>query len=179
MLTARGIEVTAIDLDAELIEVSKRFGIKVYFGDGRRIDILRAAGIDHAGLLVFAADGAWDPESTLAPVRSQWPDLPILARAYDRNHWLALKRAGVANVVRETFDSGVHLGRDALEAFGTPPGVIDAIEEEYRRRDSERLDLQLCSGDADAGSDRLIRGRLSFDSGALGEIPFDEAETAA
>ncbi|MEY2883145.1 MAG: hypothetical protein RL490_869, partial [Pseudomonadota bacterium] len=67
MLAARGTMVTSIDLDAEIIEVSKKFGITVYFGDGKRMDILRAAGIDHASLLVFAIDGAWDPVATLAP----------------------------------------------------------------------------------------------------------------
>ncbi|PZN94719.1 MAG: sodium:proton exchanger [Alphaproteobacteria bacterium] len=175
MLRARGIEVTAIDLDSELIEVSQRFGAKVYFGDGRRIDILRAAGIDQAGLLVFAIDGDWDPEVTLGPIRGQWPELPIIARAFDRTHLLALRRAGVETVVRETFDSGVHLGREALAVLGTPVGVIDAIEAEFRRRDSERLDLQLCSDDATAGSDRLIRSRLNFDPVALGEIPMEEA----
>ncbi|WP_426167988.1 monovalent cation:proton antiporter-2 (CPA2) family protein [Sandarakinorhabdus sp. DWP1-3-1] len=175
MLRARGIEVTAIDLDSELIEVSQRFGAKVYFGDGRRIDILRASGIDQAGLLVFAIDGAWDPEVTLGPIRNQWPELPILARAYDRTHLLALRRAGVETVVRETFDSGVHMGREALATLGTPIGVIDAIEAEFRRRDAERLDLQLCSDDATAGSDRVIRSRLNFDPVALGEIPMEEA----
>ncbi len=174
MLTARGVSVTAIDLDAEIIEVSQRFGIKVYFGDGRRTEILRAAGIEQAGLLVFAIDERWDPVATLAPIRAQWPDLSILARAYDRTHWLALRRAGVETVVRETFDSGVHMGRAALEVLGTPETVIDAIEDEYRRRDLERLDLQLCSGDAMSGGDRLIRGRLSFDESTLGEIPFDD-----
>ncbi len=174
MLRARGIEVTAIDLDAELIDVASRFGNKVYFGDGRRIDILRASGIDQAGMLVFAIDGAWDPEVTLAPIRSTWPDLPILARAFDRTHWLRLRRAGVETVVRETFDSGVHMGREALAAFGTPPDIVDAIEAEFRRRDSERLDLQLCSDDIAAGADRMIRGRLSFDPAALGEIPMED-----
>lgn len=179
MLTARGIEITAIDLDAELIEVSQRFGAKVYFGDGRRIDILRAAGIEQAGLLVYAIDGAWDPVSTLAPIRSTWPDLLIIARAFDRTHWLALKRAGIETVVREAFDGAVHMGREALEVFGTPPDIIDAIEDEFRRRDSERLDLQLCSGDAMSGASLLIGARISFDPASLGEIPFeDEQETA-
>jgi monovalent cation:proton antiporter-2 (CPA2) family protein len=180
MLRGRGIEVTAIDLDAELIEVSKRFGNTVYYGDGRRLDVLKAAGIDRAGLLVFAIDGAWDPEATLAPIRAQWPDLKILARAFDRSHWITLKRAGVETVVRETFESGVVMGREALAAFGTPDTLIAAIEDEYRRRDLERLDLQLCSDDITAGSEKLIRGRLTFDPTALGEIPFDEdAESPA
>ncbi len=184
MLAARGVQVTSIDLDAEIIDVSQRFGIKVYFGDGRRMDILRAAGIERAGLLIFGIDGAWDPVSTLGPIRHEWPDLPILARAYDRTHLLALRRAGVETVVRETFESGVQMGREALETMGTPPSIIDAIETEFRRRDGERLDLQLCSDDITSGADQLIRGPLRFDPDALGEIPFagdyaDDPEAAA
>ena len=176
MLAARGVMVTTIDLDAELIDISKRFGIKVYFGDGRRMDILRAAGIDHAGLLIFAIDGAWDVAATLEPIQTEWPDLPILARAYDRTHLLQLRRAGVETVVRETFESGVEMGRQALAALNTPDTIIDAIEDEFRRRDDERLVLQLCSDDPTTGADQLIRGPLSFDPTALGEIPMaDEA----
>lgn len=171
MLAARGTQVTTIDTDAEIITVSQRFGVKVYFGDGRRLDILRAAGIDQAGLLVFAIDGSWDPQATLGPIRQQWPELPILARAYDRMHLLALRRAGVETVVRETFDGGVAMGREALQALGTPVTMIDAIEAEFRRRDAERLDLQLCSDDLTTGADRLIRGAISFDPVSLGEIP--------
>jgi voltage-gated potassium channel Kch len=171
MLAARGTEVTTIDTDAEIITVSQKFGVKVYYGDGRRMDILRAAGIEQAGLLVFAIDGSWDPVATLGPIRQQWPDLPILARAFDRMHLLALRRAGVETVVRETFDSGVAMGREALQAMGTPVTMIDAIEAEFRRRDAERLDLQLCSDDVTTGADRLIRGAISFDPVALGEIP--------
>jgi monovalent cation:proton antiporter-2 (CPA2) family protein len=178
MLSARGTSVTSIDLDAEIIEVSRKFGIKVYFGDGRRMDILRAAGIDQASILVFAIDGVWDPVVTLAPIRQEWPELPILARAFDRMHMLALRRAGVETVVRETFDSGVAMGRGALQALGTPATIVDAIEAEFRRRDAERFDLQLCSDEITTGSDRLIRGPIDFDPIALGEIPLGDEETA-
>ncbi|GGE17437.1 potassium transporter [Polymorphobacter glacialis] len=174
MLRGRGIEVLAIDLDSELIEVSRSLDIAVYYGDGRRIEILRAAGIERADLLVIAIEGAWDPAATLAPIRGQWPDLPIMARAFDRTHWVTLRRSGVETVVRETFDSAIHMGREALGVFGTSDSMIDAIEAEYRRRDGDRLDLQLVSGDFRAGADQLIRGRLSFDPAALGEIPFDD-----
>ncbi|WP_439534184.1 monovalent cation:proton antiporter-2 (CPA2) family protein [Polymorphobacter sp.] len=161
MLRARGVEVTGIDWAPALIEVAGSFGNKVYYGDGRRIDILRAAGIDQAGLLVYAVDGSWDPEM-LAPVRAAFPDLPILARAHDRLHWLSLRRSGIEVAVRETFESGIVLGRSALAMLGTAETVIDAIEVEYRRRDLERLNLQLCSGDDHSGSDRLIRARIDL-----------------
>jgi monovalent cation:proton antiporter-2 (CPA2) family protein len=166
MLRARGVEVTAIDFDPEQIEVAKRFGNKVYFGDGRRVDILRAAGIEDAGLLIYAVDGAWDPMATLGPVWAAWPDLPVLARAHDRMHWLSLTRSGVERAVRETFESGVMLGREALAELGTNETMIDAIEDEYRRLDAERLDLQLCSGDDLSGVDRLIRGPIALAGGA-------------
>jgi len=163
MLRARGIEVTGIDLNPALIRTAESFGSKVYFGDGRRIDILRAAGIEQTGLLVFAANGPWDPELTLAPLRSAFPDLPILARAHDRLHWIKLRRAGVEIAVRETFDSGVTLGRSALAMLGTTETMIDTIEAEYRRRDTERLDLQLCSNDPYTGLDRMIKGPIDLD----------------
>jgi voltage-gated potassium channel Kch len=92
-------------------------------------------------------------------------------------HLLALRRAGVETVVRETFASGVAMGREALQALGTPVTMIDAIEAEFRRRDAERLDLQLCSDDVTTGADRLIRGAISFDPVALGEIPGVEETT--
>jgi CPA2 family monovalent cation:H+ antiporter-2/glutathione-regulated potassium-efflux system protein KefB len=94
MLAARGVQVTTIDLDAELIDRSQRFGVKVYWGDGRRMDILRAAGIQQAGLLIYAIDGPWDPVATLGPIRAERPELPILARAFDRMHLLALRCCG-------------------------------------------------------------------------------------
>jgi monovalent cation:proton antiporter-2 (CPA2) family protein len=171
MLRARGVEVTGIDWAPELIETAESFGTKVYFGDGRRIDILRAAGIEKVGLLVYAVDGAWDP-AELAPVRAAFPDLPILARARDRFHWLSLRRAGIEVAVRETFESGVVLGRSALAMLGTTETIIDAIELEYRHRDLERLDLQLCSGDPHSGSDRLIRDRIELTA----PTPVDEPQ---
>lgn len=176
MLRARGVEVTAIDFDPEQIEVARRFGNKVYFGDGRRVDILRAAGVEEASLLVYAVDGPWDPVATLGPVWAVWPDLPVLARAHDRMHWLSLKRSGVERAVRETFESGVMLGREALAELGTAAGMIDAIEAEYRRRDAERLDLQLCSGDDLSGVDKLIRGPIALD--AAGAMDAEETTDA-
>ncbi|MEY4849216.1 MAG: hypothetical protein RLZZ331_220 [Pseudomonadota bacterium] len=175
MLRARGQAITAIDLDAELIDITARFGNTVFWGDGTRLDILRTAGIETASALVFAIDGRWDPKAVLEPIQTEWPDLPIIARAFDRAHNIALRQAGVEQVVRETLDGAVAMGREVLTALGTPETMIDAIEAEYRRRDLERLDLQLCSGDIMSGADTIIRGALDLDEApdpaSLGEIP--------
>lgn len=175
MLRARGVGITAIDLDAELIDITARFGNTVFWGDGTRLDILRNAGIHSASALVFAIDGQWDPATVIAPIRAEWPDLPIIARAYDRTHAIALRRAGLDQVIRETLESAVLIGRDVLATLGTPATLIDAIEAEYRRRDLERLDLQVISGDMMTGADTIIRSALDLNSApdpaALGEIP--------
>ena len=182
MLLARGVEVIAIDNDPELIDVSRLFGNRVYFGDGRRLDILRAAGADSADALVFALDGKWNPAETIAPIRAAFPDLKIVARAYDRTHLLDIMRAGITSAKREMFDSSIALGREALAVLGTPPATIAEIEEEFRRRDAERLQLQLASGDQLSGAERLFRPGVAFVPDALGEIPFagmaEDAEPA-
>ena len=175
MLRARGVAITAIDLDAELIDVTARFGSTVFWGDGTRLDILRSAGIDRASALVFANDGDWDAKTVLPPIRAEWPDLPIIARAFDRTHAIKLRQAGVEQVVRETMDGAVAMGREVLATLGTPDTIVAAIEAEYRRRDLERLDLQLCSGDMMTGAENIIRGAIDLDEGpdpaSLGEIP--------
>jgi hypothetical protein len=69
-------------------------------------------------LLRFAIDGAWDPKQVLAPIRAEWPDLPVIARAFDRVHTIALRQAGVEHVTRETLESAVIMGRDVLDLAG-------------------------------------------------------------
>ena len=172
MLLARGVEVVAIDNDPELIDVSRLFGNRVYYGDGRRVDILRAAGAEGAQAIVMALDGKWDPAETLGPIRDAFPQAKLVARAYDRIHLLDLLRAEVDGATREMFDGSVALGRRTLELLDTPPETIAAIEAEFRRRDAERLELQLCSGEQLAGAERLFRPGVAFIPDAMGEIPF-------
>ena len=171
MLRGRGVDVTLIDQKPAQIELTGRFGIKGYYGDGRRVDVLRAAGAAQADLIVFAADGAGPGRDSIESVRTAFPQAQILARAFDRRHWIELKQADVEVVVREVFESAVLMGRKALKALGTDAPTIDAIEEEYRRLDAERLSVQLASGDLMAGRDLVYPPRVSIND-AVGEIPF-------
>ncbi len=179
MLAARGISVTLIDTKPAQIEATGRFGVKVYYGDGARIDVLRAAGAETARMIIYAADGQWLNRASIAPVRAAFPHLKLLARAFDRRHWLELKQADIETVVREVFDSAVVLGRVALSDLGTPDPVIDAIEAEFRRRDAERLSAQLTSGDPMAGRESFFRPDSPMDISGLGEIPFVDGPDAA
>lgn len=175
MLRGRGIEVTLIDLKPAQIELTGRFGIKVYYGDGRRVDVLRAAGAGRADLILFAVDGAWLGRETIEAVRGAFPQAQILARAFDRRHWIELKKADVEVVVREVFESAVHMGRQALKAMGTDEPTIDSIEAEYRRTDAERLAIQLASGDLMAGRDLVYPPHVTIND-AVGEIPFGDPD---
>ena len=173
MLMARGIEVTLIDTKPSQIKTSAPFGIQIYYGDGRRVDVLRSAGAERANLIVYAVDGEWLDGDVLEPVRRAFPQAKLLARAFDRRHWIRLRKADVDVVVRELFDSAVRMGREALLALGTPDASVAEIEAEYRRRDEERLALQLCSGEITTGKELMfLPDRAMTPSDALGEIPF-------
>ena len=107
-----------IDHDIQTIQLMRKFGFKGFFGDPTRPDLLRAAGLNEARILVVALD---DPASTtklVAYARKHQPDLHIIARAHDRNHVYSLYAAGANDIVREMFDSSLRAGRYVLENLG-------------------------------------------------------------
>lgn len=178
LLHARGLDVVLIDSKPDQIEQSKMFGWKVYYGDGFRPDVLRAAGAQDAKLLVVTTGGAWEPRR-LDAVRSAFPHLKVLVRAHDRLHYMQLKAADIDLAVRELFYSALEVGRMALAELGTPEETIEEIAEEYVRRDKERLELQVASGDIMAGRDTIFRPGHGWKpesaDTSLGEIPPAEA----
>lgn len=113
-----GYKTVVIDHDIKTIELMRKFGFKGFFGDPTRPDLLRAAGLADARILVVALD---DPAATTKLVkyaRKQHPDLHIIARAADRNHVYHLYAAGADDIVREMFDSSLRAGRYVLENIG-------------------------------------------------------------
>ncbi|RVU14573.1 monovalent cation:proton antiporter-2 (CPA2) family protein [Methylobacterium oryzihabitans] len=155
-LLSRGCSVSIIDTNAENIRLAESFGFKVYYGDGTRLDILRAAGAGTArAILVCVDDGA--TATRIAEIaRSEFPLVPVLARARDREHAIALIEAGVAYQIRETVESALALGERALVTIGDDPDAAGEVMEEVRRRDAERLALETVGG-IYAGRE-LIRG---------------------
>ena len=154
LLLARGIDVTTIDNDVEMIESAAGFGFKVYYGDGRRIDVLRAAGAESAQLIAICTDGR-DTTSRIAElVGESFPEALIGVRSFDRAHSLDLLSRNIDFEVRETFDSAIAFGRSALEALGVSHHDAVEIENDVRARDLERLQLQQ-TGDIGAGVDKL------------------------
>jgi len=156
MLIAQGIAVTLIDTDIEMIDIAGQFGAKVYYGDGTRLDLLRQAGAAEAELILFCTDGDQIGAELVEAVHDAFPKAAIFVRAYDRRALLKLKDAPVTGVVREVLDSAVRMARQAMEAVGIEGEEIDRTEDMYRKRDRERLKIQLAAGDLRAAREDVI-----------------------
>jgi len=139
LLKAKGIGTTVLDLDSERVELLRRLGLKVYYGDATREDMLEKAGADHARLIVLALDS---PERTLAlvhSVKSRYPHLEILARAFDWPDAHDLQEAGVEHVYRQSLDASLRMGADALRLLGLRAYHAERATLTFLRHDEESL----------------------------------------
>ncbi|WP_426113487.1 glutathione-regulated potassium-efflux system protein KefC [Massilia sp. PWRC2] len=118
LLRANQVPLTVLDHDPDQIELLRKFGMKVFYGDATRIDLLTAAGAGHARALVVAIDGIEDSLALVDAVRQHFPDLTIMARARNVTHLYDLMDRGVTIVERETFESALQLGRSVLRHLG-------------------------------------------------------------
>jgi glutathione-regulated potassium-efflux system ancillary protein KefC len=115
-LNANGVRLTVLDHDPDQIEVLRRFGFKVFYGDATRPDLLRAAGAAKARAIVVAIDDIEDSLELVETVRRDWPELQIFARARNVTHLYQLMDRGVTMIERETFESSLQMGRAVLTA---------------------------------------------------------------
>ncbi|MFE1602590.1 monovalent cation:proton antiporter-2 (CPA2) family protein [Methylobacterium sp. ID0610] len=142
VLLAQGISVTVIDKDVEQIRNASRFGFRVYYGDGTRLDVLRASGAGRAELICICID---DPEETLKIidlVHAEFPSARTYVRTFDRVQAIEAMNRDVDYVIRETVESALTFGRATLEALGVPPAEAAGIADDVRKRDVARLVLQ-------------------------------------
>lgn len=139
MLSAAGYKPTVIDFSSKQIDNMKKFGVRTYFGDATRPDLLAAAGIAEAKLLVVAID---DKEQITELVRyalQNYPNLHVQARAIDRDHVYHLYAAGCRDIIRETYDSSLRMGRSAFEALGLSREQADAMTEAFQEFDRDAM----------------------------------------
>ena len=118
LLLANGARAVVLDHDPDQIELLRKFGTKVFYGDATRLDLLHAAGAKKATLLVNAIDDMEDSLKLTDIAREHFPNLKIVARARNVTHYVELRQRGVEIVERETFESALMAGRHALEALG-------------------------------------------------------------
>ncbi|MEW7006952.1 MULTISPECIES: monovalent cation:proton antiporter-2 (CPA2) family protein [unclassified Lentilitoribacter] len=150
-----GTDVTILDQSAERIRNARKFGFRIYFGDGRRRDVLKAAGIERAKIVAVCTNERDTTDKIVELIRSEYPNVKLFVRSYDRAHTLALRATGVEYEIRETFESGIEFGRKTLEHLGMTEQLSSEISDEVRHRDEERLALQEVDGVA-AGGDRIL-----------------------
>jgi glutathione-regulated potassium-efflux system protein KefB len=147
VLLAGHADVTVIDNDVQRIRNAARFGFKVYYGDGARLDVLRAAGAGHARVIAICVDKAEEATRIAALCKAEFPMAEIHARAYDRIHALELVRIGVDSFTRETFDAALSFGRDVLTTLSGDGEAATDIAADVRQRDFDRLAIQQAGGD--------------------------------
>lgn len=139
ILLSSGIKTVVLDHQSTLVEGMRKFGVKTFFGDASRPDLLHSAGLSNAKLLIIAID---DHERAIEMVkfaRRERPDIHIIARAYDRHHVYELYSAGANDIVRETFDSAVRAGKYSLLAMGNTEKASDKTVDVYVDHDRESL----------------------------------------
>jgi monovalent cation:proton antiporter-2 (CPA2) family protein len=145
-LIAERLDVTVIDNDAEMVSAAARFGFKIYYGDGTRLDVLRAAHVDKARLIAVCVDQGPTAEHIVDIVKANFSLAKLFVRSYDRTTTLALRARDVDYEIRETYESAIAFGRATLEEIGVDQESINTAIEDVRTRDRDRLALQQAGG---------------------------------
>jgi monovalent cation:proton antiporter-2 (CPA2) family protein len=142
ILHTQGIAFTAVDYDFQRIRVVRRFGNRIYYGDLTRLWILRAAGAEHAEVLVLAMDDVDASVAVVELVRKHFPHLRIYARARDRDHAFRLIELGVDRVVRETFAASLEIAVHAMQGLGISAATSHEIVHQFEEHDDALLHHQ-------------------------------------
>lgn len=145
-LLLRGVDVSIIDNDVEMIQAAGNFGFKVYYGDGARLDILHAAGAGRSRAVLICVDKGDVAVQIAEHMKAEFPFTPVFARSFDRGSSLKLVELGVEYQLRETFESALLFGRTTLEHLGVDPEEAAETIEDVRERDLARFEAQLAGG---------------------------------
>jgi monovalent cation:proton antiporter-2 (CPA2) family protein len=163
LLQANGFKSVVLEHDTEQIDALRRFGIKLFYGDASRIDLLEAAGAREAEVLILAVDDRDKANEIAAAVQKNFPNLRIFARVFDRVHAYEMINAGVKDFYREVFDASVQMGEDALVALGKHPYEAHRAALLFKAHDEDLL-LQAAAlqGDTAALVDIARKGRAEI-----------------
>ncbi|MBT3013545.1 MAG: monovalent cation:proton antiporter-2 (CPA2) family protein [Candidatus Thiodiazotropha sp. (ex Lucina aurantia)] len=140
LLVASEVPTVVLDHEAATIDMLSKFGVKSYYGDASRPELLHAAGIESASVIVIAIDDRERTVEMVEHVHRHYPQIKILARAFDVNHLYLLNKAGVDIAVREMFDGSLELGKAALNAVGLHPFKVEKMSQAFRKHDEAGLD---------------------------------------
>ncbi|HEY0954428.1 MAG TPA: glutathione-regulated potassium-efflux system protein KefC [Roseateles sp.] len=180
MLRANGLEATLLDQDAEAIEGLRRFGWTVHYGDATRLDMLKTAGAATARILVIAVDDIGQSVEIAELAREHFPQLTVVARARNVQHYYQLREAGVQHIERETFDAALMSARSVLELTGMEPYAARRQAMRFRRHNIEVLEQMVpLQGDEGALIAAAKLGRQQFEQQMAAERDAEEAHRRA
>lgn len=145
-LLAAGCEMTIIENDPDRIRSASEFGFRIYFGDGTRADVLRAAGIEQTSMVAVLTAKPDVTDKIVDLIRREWPEKRLYVRTYDRTHTLEMMERGVDYQLRETFESALVFGGKMLEGLGFSHDEATDIVDDIRHLDYERLLVQRSEG---------------------------------
>lgn len=160
VMLSQNIDATVIDNNVERVRDAARFGLKIYYGDGTRLDVLRAAGAEKAEMICVCTDDPDTTEKIAEIIHENFPNVRSFVRAYDRVHAVKLLKIGVDYQLRETFESAVVFGRSALEELGIDAEVAANTAQDVRKRDIARLFLQKEIG-AMGGAELVVGAKIA------------------
>ncbi|MDH2435296.1 monovalent cation:proton antiporter-2 (CPA2) family protein [Pokkaliibacter sp. MBI-7] len=141
LLTANGISTVVLDHEASQVDNMRALGIKSYFGDATRSDLLHTAGIENTRLFVIAIDNKDEAVSLVRYVKANYPQVKVLARAFDRVHMYQLRLAGADFIRVETYLSALELGGQALVDLGFHPFDVENKKGSFRKIDAAASDV--------------------------------------
>jgi monovalent cation:proton antiporter-2 (CPA2) family protein len=186
VLQSNGFRVTVLDNDADWVDTLRKLGVKSFYGDASREDLLRTAGAKRAKLFICAVEDPAKSLQIVALVQRHFPHLKILARAFDRPHAYALIRLGIEHVYRETLGSGLDLSIDALCALGMPAAQAERVACLFKKHDEAAVrDMARLKEEEDEAYYSIARQHnenitriLQADNAALAERSPDGSEGA-
>lgn len=135
LLRLAGYHSTVIDFSVKRLRALEHFGVKNYFGDATRPDLLKAAGIDEASLLIIAIDNPEQVTKLVKYIKEHHPNLHVIARAFDNNHVYDLWASGCRDIIRENYDSSLRMGRSAFEALGISHHKAEQMIDTFNQHD--------------------------------------------
>jgi glutathione-regulated potassium-efflux system ancillary protein KefC len=139
LMVAGGLKATVLEHDADQVESLRKFGWRVFYGDASRLDLLRMAGAAQAKVLVVAVDDMAQSLAIVDMAQEHFPQLTLVTRARNAQHWFELNRRGVALIERETLDSALMSGRSVLETLGLRPYQARTLALRFRERSIQTL----------------------------------------
>lgn len=145
-LLAKNYNVTVIEKDADMVKAARNFGFNVYYGDGSKVDTLKACGLEKSQIVLLCLNSSKNTHKILKYIKKNYPLIKVLCRSYDRKNTIELINEGADFEIRETFESALKFSDKTLELLNVDEFERENIMSKIRHLDQERLNEELLNG---------------------------------